>query len=117
MKRFKGFGPAILFGFGGIFAEAVKDTSLRVPPFAMEDAEEMMAELRTSALLGEFRGMPAASKVRIAEIIQTLGFIALLHPEIQEMDCNPIILRGSEPVAVDALAILCPGDQVLSAGP
>jgi acetyltransferase len=106
MARFPGFGPAVLFGFGGIFTEIMDDSSLRMAPFGTEDALEMMREIRSAPLLDEFRGMPRADRERLASILCTVGHIALLHPEIGEMDLNPIIINGAEPVTADALIVL-----------
>jgi acetyltransferase len=106
MKRFPGFGPAVLFGLGGIYTELINDSTLRVAPFALEDGMEMLDELRTSAMLGEFRGMPAVDRETMASLLQSVGFLAHLHPEILEMDLNPIILEGSKPVVADALVVL-----------
>jgi acetyltransferase len=106
MTRFPGFDPCILFGLGGVFTEALKDNTLRLAPLSDADAEEMLDDIRGKALLAEFRGMPAADRTALAAVVQTLGFIALLHPEIAEIDLNPVILAGAKPVVVDALFVL-----------
>ncbi len=104
--RFEGFGPAVMFGFGGIYTEIINDTTLRLAPLAIEDADEMLEELRLSPMLDEFRGMPRVDRNALAAILQTAGFIAMLHPEISEMDLNPIIFAGERPVVADALIVL-----------
>ena len=106
MTRFPGFDPCILFGLGGIFTEVLKDNTLRLAPLSAADAEEMLDDIKGKALLEAFRGMPAADRTALAGIIQTLGFIALLHPEIAEIDLNPVILKGANPVVADALFVL-----------
>ncbi len=106
MKRFPGFGPAVLFGLGGIYTELINDSTLRVAPFTREDGLEMLNELRTSAMLEEFRGMPAVDRDAMVSLLQSVGFLAHLHPEISEMDLNPIILEGAKPVVADALIVL-----------
>ncbi len=106
MTRHPGFGPALVFGLGGVFTEALKDTVFRVPPLSREDAREMTGDIRASALLGAFRGMPPANREQLAHLLEQLSFLPLLHPEIAEIDLNPILLRGSDPVVVDALIAL-----------
>jgi len=106
MTRFPGFDPCILFGLGGVFTEVLKDNTLRLAPLSDADAEEMLDDIRGKALLAEFRGMPAADRTALAAVVQTLGFIALLHPEIAEIDLNPVILAGAKPVVADALFVL-----------
>ncbi len=103
---FPGFGPAVLFGLGGVFTEALRDVTFRVAPLCREEAEEMQRDIRAAALLGEFRGMPAVNKVKLASLLEALSYIPLLHPEITEMDLNPILVSGPDPVIVDALVVL-----------
>lgn len=106
MTRFAGFGPCVVFGMGGVFTEIFKDTTLRLAPVADTDAREMFAEIRSSKLLDKYRGMPAVRKDKLSRMIQALGKIALLHPEIAEIDLNPIIIDDTEPVVADALIVL-----------
>jgi acetyltransferase len=106
MTRFPGFGPCVLFGLGGVLTEALKDTAWRSAPLSVVDAQEMIQDIRAKKLLGEFRGMPAVDTTALAGILQGVGFIALLHPEIAEIDLNPIIIAGSAPIVADALFVL-----------
>jgi len=106
MTRFAGFGPCVVFGMGGVLTEVFKDTTLRLAPVADTDTREMFAEIRSSKLLEKYRGMPAVKKDKLSKIIRALGNIALLHPEIGEIDLNPIIINGAEPVVADALIVL-----------
>lgn len=109
MTRFDGFAPCVVFGLGGVLTEIYHDTAIRQAPLTAADAEEMFADLRTGKLLGEYRGMPPVKLDVLTRILQTLGHIALLHPEIAEIDLNPIIIRGDEPVVADALIVLRSG--------
>ncbi len=106
MTRFPGFGPCILFGLGGVLTEALKDTTFRSAPLSAAEAQEMLTDIRAKKLVGEFRGMPAVDTAALAGILQGIGFIALLHPEIAEIDLNPIIIAGSAPIVADALFVL-----------
>ncbi len=106
MARFPAFGPGILFGMGGIYTEIFKDNSIRVAPLSREDALDMISGIRSSVMLEEFRGMPGVDTGSIADILVSLGALALNHGEIREIDINPIIINDSSPVAVDALMVL-----------
>ncbi len=106
MVRQAGFGPCVLFGLGGIFAEALSDNTFRLAPLSKADALEMIGGIRAAGVLEAFRGLPQADKNALAEILQAVGSLGLLHPEIAEIDLNPIIINGSDPVVVDALMIM-----------
>jgi succinyl-CoA synthetase beta subunit len=100
------FGPCIMFGLGGIFTEILEDTVFRVAPIEKVDALEMMKEIRGRKILEAVRGMPAANLEKLAEILITVGRIGLENEAIQEIDMNPVVLSGSDPVVVDALVVL-----------
>jgi acetyltransferase len=106
MTRFAGFGPCVVFGLGGVFTEVFKDTTLRLAPVTDADTKEMFAEIRAAKLLDKYRGMPKVKLNTLSGIIQAVGNIALIHPEIAEIDLNPIIIDGVEPVIADALIVL-----------
>lgn len=108
MKRDPLFGPVIVFGIGGIFAEAHRDIALGVTPLRDRDIEAMFDGLRASALLGEFRGMPAVDRAALADVIRAVARIAEDHPAVSEIDINPLIVEGATPVAADALVVLDP---------
>ncbi len=101
--RQPGFGPCVMFGMGGIFTEVLRDTVFRMAPLGKAEALEMLDSIRGKELLGEFRGMPPTDREALAAILQKTGNLLLLHPQIQEIDLNPIILDGARPVVVDAL--------------
>ena len=61
---------------------------------------------RAHKILDEVRGMPAADKEVLVHALMAVGQIALDHPEIEEIDINPLILRGAKPIAVDGLIVL-----------
>jgi acetate---CoA ligase (ADP-forming) len=106
MTRFTGFAPCVVFGLGGVLTEIYHDTTIRQAPLSDVDAEEMFADLRSAKLLGEYRGMPPVKLDMLTLILQAVGNIALLHPEIAEIDLNPIMIRGDEPIVADALMII-----------
>ena len=77
--RYPGFGPCVLFGLGGIFAEAMHDVTFRAAPLSITEAGEMLTDLKSQALLHSFRGMPEPDHMAIAKILQKLSFIAWLQ--------------------------------------
>lgn len=100
------FGPCVMFGLGGIFTEILKDISFRRAPLERSDALEMMSEIRAHGILDAVRGMEAADKDQLANMLIRVGLIGLEIDQVQEIDLNPVILSGSEPIVVDALIIL-----------
>ena len=100
------FGPCVMFGLGGIFTEVLKDISFRVAPLEKHDALEMMSEIKASKILDAVRGMPEADRDVLADILMSVGRIGLENDSIKEIDINPLILSGADPVAVDALVVL-----------
>jgi len=104
--EYPGFGPCVLFGLGGIFAEAMQDVTFRAAPLSIAESKEMLTDLKSQALLQSFRGMPEPDHMAIAGILQKLSFIVCLHPEISEIDVNPIIISDSAPIVADALIVL-----------
>ena len=100
------FGPCVMFGLGGIFTEILKDISFRVAPLEKHDALEMMREIKGHKILDAVRGMPAADIDALADILMAVGRIGLENDEVKEVDINPLILKGSKPVAVDALVVM-----------
>ena len=95
-----------MFGLGGIFTEVLKDTSFRVAPIEKTDALEMMQEIKAHMILETVRGMAAADRDMLAEILITVGRIGVENEMIREIDINPVIISDGKPVAADALMVL-----------
>ena len=106
MNRDAAFGPVVAFGLGGTMTEVFRDIALAVTPGSEGDVAELPGLIRGKALLGPFRGQPAVDEDKLTAIIEAVARIAADHPRIAEIDVNPILIRGSEPVAADALMIL-----------
>lgn len=100
------FGPCVMLGLGGIFAEAVGDVAFAVAPLAKGDAEDLISALRFGALLGAFRGEPAVDRHKLAEVLEALGRLGAARPDIRSIDVNPLIVCGDTPVVIDALVEL-----------
>jgi succinyl-CoA synthetase beta subunit len=97
------FGTAVMLGIGGVLAEAVADVAFRLVPLSRIDAEDMIDELATQALLGEFRGEPAVDREKLVEVLVGLSAAAEADPSIVSADLNPLIVVDGVPLAVDAL--------------
>ena len=100
------FGPCVMFGLGGIFTEILKDISFRVAPLEKRDALEMMQDIKGHKILEAVRGMEAADLDMFSDILIKLGQIGLENEHVKEIDINPVIISGNQPVAVDALVVL-----------
>jgi acetyl-CoA synthetase (ADP-forming) len=100
------FGPCVMFGLGGIFTEILKDISFRRAPLERADAFEMMREIKGHRILDAVRGMEAADKDKLADMLIQVGQIGLDIDQVREIDLNPVIISGRTPVVVDALIIL-----------
>jgi len=108
LTRDQQFGTCVMFGLGGIFTEIFKDVSFRTAPIKKYDAIEMMNEIKAYKILKGVRGMPSVDIDQLAEILIIVSDIALKQEKIREIDINPIILVGAQPVAADALIVLNP---------
>ena len=102
MVRDPQFGPAVMVGLGGIFVELYKDVAFRLPPLSPAEARAMLGELKAAPLLTGYRGQPARDVDALAACACTVARIAAEHPEIQEIDLNPIIARERGCMIVDA---------------
>jgi acetyl-CoA synthetase (ADP-forming) len=97
------FGMTVMVGVGGVLAEAIADVSIRLVPIERVDAEEMVDDLATQALLGPFRGEPAVDRERLVDVLVGLSDAAAANPQVVSADLNPLIVVDGSPVAVDAL--------------
>ncbi len=100
MKRDPQFGPMIMVGLGGIYIEALHDISFGIAPISEEEAEQMIFDLQASELFQGARGKEY-SMSPIKDAIIRLGEIAMNHKQIQEIDINPLILKGDKAYAAD----------------
>jgi len=105
------FGPCVMFGLGGIFTEVLKDTSFRVAPIEKYDAMQMMDEIKSKAILGPFRGKEEVNRDHLADILIAIGDIGMDYDAVKEIDMNPVIIQGSDPVVVDSLIVLGNGEK------
>jgi len=98
------FGPTVMLGLGGILAEAVADVVFRPAPLDAVTASEMVDDLATQKLLGEFRGEAAVDRDQLVELLVGLGRLADDRPDVASVDINPLIVQpDGRLVAVDGL--------------
>jgi len=106
------FGPTVMVGIGGVLAQAIKDTALRLAPLGGDDALEMLASLKSAAMLDGWRGAPAVDKAVLADAIVGVGRMMAEHPEIAELDINPLRAWPDGCVALDAVVVLSHDSEV-----
>lgn len=107
-RRDSAWGPVLMAGFGGVLAEATHDVRLLAPDLSADEIEVELLSLRSAALLRGFRGAPEADVPALARILASLGALIGCHPEISEIDLNPVVVyaRGEGAVALDALMVV-----------
>ncbi len=96
------FGPVVACGAGGVTAEVMKDVAVNITPLTDRDARAMITSLRSYPLLDGFRGAPRADVESLEELVLRVGAMVEAHPEVAEMDCNPVIVSPDGAVIVDA---------------
>ena len=100
------FGHALMFGLGGVFVEVLKDVTFRIVPISEEEAREMISEVKAYPILRGYRGMPPADIEAIVQILLKTSRLVSEHPEIKELDLNPIMVYEKGAKTVDARIIL-----------
>ncbi len=88
------FGPIVMFGLGGVFVEVLKDVSFRLAPMFISSAQRMVEQIRSYKILTGVRGKPAADIHSIIEVILRISTMVCNHPEIMELDINPLIVHA-----------------------
>ncbi len=104
------FGPILAFGLGGIYVEVLKDVVFRLIPIDREDATEMLSEIKATRILDGIRGqLPVDKRALVDLLLRTSSFINK-HPEIKELDLNPVFASDKGVTVVDARIILKNGE-------
>lgn len=100
------FGPVMMFGLGGVFVEVLKDVAFRIVPLEERDARQMVRDIEGFAILEGVRGQPPADTDALERIILQVSQFIAEHPEVEELDLNPVLAYADGAVAVDARIIL-----------
>lgn len=107
------FGPMLLAGLGGIFVELFRDAALAPCPVSREEAEDLLGSLKAAALLKGYRGGIEKDTAALAELMTAVSRYAAAHPELKEMDLNPVFVydKGQGVRVVDALMVVTEAEE------
>lgn len=100
------FGPVAMVGLGGVLAEALHDIAFTLAPVPADRALHLLRGLRTAALLDGVRGRPPVDVAAAARAVETITTFAAAHPEIAEIEVNPLLVRPDGALALDSRAVL-----------
>ncbi len=106
-RRDPHWGPVLLVGLGGIWAEALRDARLLPADLTREEIASELGKLKGAALLRGVRGSPALDVPAAADIVARIGTLVRAAPEIAEIDVNPVVVypEGQGALALDALIV------------
>jgi acyl-CoA synthetase (NDP forming) len=96
------FGPVVACGAGGRAVELLGDVAVRLAPLGRRDAAELLRSLRTFPLLDGYRGLPPADLAAVEDVLLRVSALAAAHPEIAELDCNPLQAGREGALVLDA---------------
>jgi hypothetical protein len=106
VRRDATFGPVVMVGLGGIFIEILEDVTFAAAPINPAQAELMLDGLQGKAVLDGTRGKAPVNLTALIKLICNLSQFAANHPEIVELDLNPVFADGDTIIAVDWLMML-----------
>ncbi|MFA7248591.1 MAG: acetate--CoA ligase family protein [Dehalococcoidia bacterium] len=109
------FGPVMMFGLGGIMVEVLKDVAFRVVPLEAHDASGIIREIRGYPVLEGVRGQAGVDIAALEQLLLKVSAFAQAHPEVAEIDLNPVFAYPDGALAVDARVVLAPADQPAAA--
>lgn len=96
------FGPTVMFGLGGIFAEVLDDVAFRVAPIERSEAHRLVREIKSWPLLDGARGRPPCEIEELVTLIVAVSRLMVEHPEIESLDLNPVRVLPDRLLALDA---------------
>lgn len=106
ISRDAAFGPLLMFGLGGIYVEALRDVVFRIAPIHSLDAHDMVHAIRGLPLLEGVRGAAPVDFAALTDVLLRLSQLAVDHPEIKELDVNPLLAFPGGVTAVDARVLV-----------
>jgi acetyltransferase len=118
LNRYPVFGPLLMFGIGGIFVEVFQDVTFRLAPIGRNEARRMVRQIKGYKLLQGFRGRPKGDIETIEKCLVGLSNMAINHPEIVELDINPLLVHAEGQGATAAycrMILRAAGDDQTSA--
>lgn len=105
-RRDEQFGPLLKFGLGGVYVEILKDVSFRLAPLSVEDAGDMVREIRSYMLLKGVKGGDPVDFEAITDVLIRMSCLAEDFPEIYEAEFNPVLVTSEEALVADARMIV-----------
>jgi acetate---CoA ligase (ADP-forming) len=99
------FGPVVLVGLGGLFTEIMSDVAVALAPVDAPAAERLLLSLRAAPLLRGARGRPPLDVAAAADAVERLSHVAASHPEIAEVEVNPLLVSPDAAVGLDARVV------------
>jgi len=106
MSKDPQFGPVMMFGLGGVFVEVLKDVAFRIVPLEPKDAREMVREIKGFAVLDGVRGQKPADLAALESLILQVSEFIEAHPDVEELDLNPVLAYPDGVMAVDARIVV-----------
>ncbi len=106
MSKDPQFGPVLMFGLGGVLVEVLEDVAFRIVPLEPRDARQMVREIKGFPALQGFRGQEPADLEALEKLILKLSAFVEAHPEIEELDLNPVFAYKDGAIAVDARIVV-----------
>lgn len=106
MSKDPQFGPVLMFGLGGVLVEVLKDVSFRIVPLEPRDARQMVREIKGFPVLQGFRGQDPADLEALEKLLLKVSSFVDAHPEIEELDLNPVFAYKDGALAVDARIVV-----------
>jgi acyl-CoA synthetase (NDP forming) len=110
------FGHAVMFGLGGVMVEVLGDVTFRIVPLTEKDAAEMITEIRGARVLKGVRGAKPADVAALRQLLVQVSNLVTRHPQIGEMDLNPVIVHEKGLLIVDARVVPVSGFPDASPG-
>jgi acyl-CoA synthetase (NDP forming) len=100
------FGPVLMFGLGGVLVEVLKDVAFRIIPIVPRDARQMIHDIKGFPLLEGYRGQDPADLAALENLLLRVSDFVEKHPEVSELDLNPVFAYKDGALAVDARIVL-----------
>lgn len=111
VTRDRQYGPVMMFGLGGVFVEVLQDVVFRALPLSRADALEMLDGIRGSKVLDGVRGGAAVDRQALVSLMLAVSDLCVNHPEIVELDLNPVLARPMDYCVLDARILLNPQQE------
>lgn len=99
------FGPVVMVGFGGVFAELLGDTAFALAPPEPGELDRALARLRGAPLLDGYRGITPVDRAELHAVVDAISDLLLRDTDVTEVDVNPILVRDGRPLVLDALVV------------